>query len=229
MLAAGCAADRQVPGPVQARATGLARLDAAIAAFNTARAAALNATGVIIAGATALDAADEACASGSRARASSARPAARAAGGKVRTALAALPLRVKAYDRATAELSAAATAASSLSADQRAAVTSVVDGGRRESAAADAFRVAGASAWPAYEEQNRVQSRWLDRALAGWYRTDQEAADAYSVLSDDNRVALDRARTLLQRVDAARRPISERERLALKRADAALASLRSPG
>jgi hypothetical protein len=214
---------------VQVRGTGLARLDAAIATFNTARAQALNATGVIVAGATALDAADEACATGSRTRAAAARPAARAAGGKVRTALAALPMRVKAYDRAATDLAAAAKAATSLTDEQRAAITAVVDGGRRESAAADAFRVAGATAWPAYEEQDRVQSRWLDRAQGGWYRTEQEAADAYSVLSDDNRPALDRARTLLQRVDAARRPISEAERLALKRADAALATLRSPG
>jgi hypothetical protein len=43
------------------------------------------------------------------------------------------------------------------------------------------------------------------------------------------RPSLETARTLLQRVDAARRPVSERERAAVASADAALASLRSPG
>ena len=188
----------------------------------------LASTAVIVKGAMALDAADAAAESGSRSRTAAARPAARAAGGKVRTALAGLPLRVKAYQRAADELAAAAKAAPSLDDAQRTAIADVVAGGRAEAAAADAFRVAGRTAWPAYEALNDQQSLWLDRASSGWYRDQQEAANAYTVLGEDNRAALARARTLLQRVDAARRPISERERGALARADSALASLRSP-
>ena len=197
--------------------------------FDTARKQVLASTGAIVAGATALDAADDACASGSRTKALAARPPARAAGGKVRTALAGLPLRVKAYTTAAAELAAATKAATSLDDPQRAAMDEVVAGGRAEAMAADAFRVAGKTAWPSYDVLNDVQSLWLDRVLAGWYRDQQEAANAYAVLGADNRPKLERARTLLQRVDAARRPVSERERAALARADTALAPLRSPG
>lgn len=212
---------------MQVRTTGLARLDDAIRGFSAARTQVLASTSAIVAGATALDAADEACATGRTSTAQAARPAARAAGGKVRTALAALPLRIRTYDKAARELAAASAAATSLAAAQRAAVTAVVTEGRSEYAAADAFRVAGASAWPAYESLNADQSLWLDRALAGWYRSADEAAGAYTVLRTDKNAALERARTLLQRVDAARRPVSERERTALAQADAALAPLRS--
>ncbi|MCA1710877.1 MAG: hypothetical protein LC789_04220 [Actinobacteria bacterium] len=147
----------------------------------------------------------------------------------MRTALAALPLRVKAYDEAAGELAAATAAVTSLDDRQRSAVTAVVTEGRKESAAANAFRVAGASAWPPYDALNADQSLWLERALAGWYRGKEEAAAAYAVLRTDKGAALERARTLLQRVDAARRPVSERERAALAQADAALAPLRTAG
>jgi hypothetical protein len=214
---------------VQLRTTGLARLDAAITAFSAARAQVLAATGAIVQGAVALDKADVACATGSAARAEAARRPARAARGKVRTALAGLPRRMTSYDKAANELAAAAKAATSLNPAQREAVTAVVTGAREESAAADAFRVAGATAWPAYEKLDADQSLWLDRASGGWYRTTSEAAGAYRVLRTDKEPALARARALLERVDAARRPISERERAALSRADVALAPLRSPG
>ena len=214
---------------MQLRATGLGRLDAAIGGFNAARTQVLTSTAAVVAGAMALDKADDACATGSASRAAAVRPPARAAGGKVRTAVAALPLLLRAYGRAADELAAAAKAATSLDAGQRAAIDAVVTGGRAEAAAADAFRVAGRTAWPAYDQLNDQQSLWLDRASSGWYRDRQEAANAYAVLLTDLRPALDRARTLLQRVDAARRPISERERGALARADTALATLRSPG
>ena len=88
--------------------------------------------------------------------------------------------------------------------------------------------MAGRTAWPAYDALDAVQARWLDRAQSGWYRDQQEAANAYTVLADDVRPKLQQARTLLRRVDAARRPISERQRAALAAADEALAPLRSP-
>lgn len=211
---------------MQLRTTGLARLDAAIRGFDTAREQALAPTAAIVAAATALDAADAACAVGVRGDALEARAPARAALPKAKTALAVLPLRLKAYGSSLSELAAAAKAATSLNEEQRSAVQAVVTGGQAEAAAADAFRVAGKTALPAYLELDRAQSTWLDRSLAGWYRNSTEAANAYDVLIGDQRAALQQARTLLRRVDAARRPISERERAALAAADAALAPLR---
>lgn len=211
------------------RDTGLGRLGTAITAFDAARAAVLRATGDVVSGALALDAADGACATGATSAASAARTKAGPAVAGGRTALSLLPARLAGYTTALRALTAAVKAATSLSAAQRTALDAVVAGGRAENAASDAFRVAGKTAWPAYQELDAAQSTWLDRRLAGWYRDPSEAAAAYAVLVNDTRPGLDRARTLLQRVDAARRPVSDRERTAVATADAALTSLRSPG
>jgi hypothetical protein len=74
-----------------------------------------------------------------------------------------------------------------------------------------------------------TQSLWLDRRVSGWYRNVEEAAASYTVMTHDQRPALQQARTLLERVDTARRPVSDRERAALAAADQALAPLRSSG
>lgn len=210
------------------RDTGLRRLDASITAFDHARSGVLNATGQIVTGAISLDAADDACAAGTTGAASSARAKARTATPKARAALSALPAKLAAYSRALAALGAAEQAATSLNPAQRLALDAVVAGARAENRAADAFRVAGKTAWPAYEQLDAAESLWLDRRLGGWYRNVEEAAGAYAVLVRDDRPALERARTLLERVDTARRPISERERRALAAADTALAPLRAP-
>ncbi|MDT7570837.1 MAG: hypothetical protein QOE05_1011 [Actinomycetota bacterium] len=229
MLLAGCASPRRVQGPDIERDTGLRGLGTAIKTFGVARKSVLTATGDVIAAALALDAADEACAAGTTNAASAARTKARAAKPKAEKSLAALPAKLSAYQKALSSLAAAEKAATSLDTDQRAALDEVVAAGRAEAHAADAFRVAGKTAWPAYVKLDGAQSVWLDRRLAGYYRSAQEAADGYAVLTRDDRPALDLARTLLERVDTARRPVSERERAALAAADAALAPLRSPG
>ena len=126
-------------------------------------------------------------------------------------------------------LAAAQKATTSLDDAQRAALDAVVSGGRAEARASDAFRVAGKTAWPAYVTLDATQSFWLDQRMAGNYRNVQDAANGYAVLTRDDRPALQTARTLLERVDTARRPVSDREREALAAADAALAPLRSPG
>ncbi|MCU1589433.1 MAG: hypothetical protein JWP11_689 [Frankiales bacterium] len=229
VLLAGCGSPRRVAGPIIDRDTGLHRLDIAITAFDSARSKVLAATGDVISAAVALDSADDACAAGTTKAASTARAAARAAFPKGRAALSALPGRLAAYQRSLSSLAAAEKAATRLTAEQRVALDAVVAGGRAENRASDAFRVAGKSAWPAYVKLDAAQSLWLDRRLGGWYRDTAEAAGAYAVLVGDDRPALDRARTLLERVDTARRPIGDRERKALATADAALAPLRSPG
>jgi hypothetical protein len=229
VLAAGCASPRQVAGPVIDRDTGLHRLDLAITAFDKARGQVLTATGDVINAAIALDAADDACAAGATTAASSARAKARAALPKGRTALAVLPTRLTGYQHALDALAVAEKKATRLTPGQRTALDAVVAGGRAENRAADAFRVAGKTAWPAYVSLDAAQSLWLDRRLGGWYRNVEEAAGGYAVLVQDDRSALGQARTLLERVDTARRPISERVRVALSAADVALAPLRSLG
>ena len=228
VLLVGCGPKR-VEGPVIDRNTGLARLSAAITAFDAARGPVLRSTGDLVTAAISLDEADDACAAGALTAAKTARSKARAAVPKARAALSILPAQLASYRGALTTLGAAEKDATSLTADQRHALDAVVGGGRAESDASDAFRVAAASAWPAYDRLDAAQSTWLDHRLAGWYRDPTEAAGAYAVLVRPDRSALDTARTLLQRVDAARRPVSERERAAVAAADAALASLRSPG
>lgn len=229
VLLVGCRSPQRVAGPVIDRDTGLGRLSTAITTFDKARTDVLASTGALVAAAIALDAADDACAAGALTAAKTARAKARAALPKARTALSLLPARLASYDRALNALAAAEKAATSLTDAQRTALDAVVAGGHAESDASDAFRVAGRSAWPAYDKLDANQSIWLDHRLAGWYRDATEAAGAYAVQVRADRPALERARTLLQRVDAARRPISERERAAIADADTALASLRSPG
>ncbi len=224
----GCGA-----GPVSTRGpqgttTGLARLDSAIQGFDAGRAKVVAQTSAIVAGATALDAADAACALGDRPQAATARATALSAVAAARASLAELPAALQDYRMRVTELAAASKAATSLSAPQRAAVAAVVTASAAEAEAADAFRLAGATAWPAYAELDQAQATWLTRATRGWYRSTQESANAYAVLVQDQRGALTRARTLLHRVDQARRPVSERVSAALTAADAALTPLRSP-
>ncbi|MEA2484383.1 MAG: hypothetical protein QOC55_2330 [Thermoleophilaceae bacterium] len=229
MLLAGCGGPRRVEGPIIERDTGLRALSTAITTFGVARKQVLTATGDIISAALAFDGADDACAAGATNAASTARAKARTAKPKAEKALSALPAKLSAYQRALNSLAAAEKRATSLNADQRTALDAVVAGGRAEAHASDAFRVAGKTAWPAFVTLDATQSFWLDQRLSGNYRNVQDAANGYAVLTRDDRPALERARTLLERVDTARRPVSERERTALAAADEALAPLRSPG
>jgi hypothetical protein len=229
LLLTGCAGPRRAAGPIIDRDTGLRGLSTAIKTFGVARKQVLTATGDVVAAALAFDAADDACAAGTKDAASAARAKARAAKPKAEAAIKALPAKLASYQKALNSLAAAEKAATSLNAEQRTTLDDVVSGGRAEARASDTFRVAAKTAWPAYVTLDAAQSLWLDRRLAGWYRNIEEAAAGYVVLTRDDRPALERARTLLERVDTARRPVSERERTALAAADAALAPLRSPG
>ncbi len=227
-MVSGCA------GPVstersQGVSTGLARLDAAIVGFDAARTRALAQAGAPVTAARALDDADAAAAQADQGVAAQARRRSRVAVPAARAALAGLAATLRGYRAGAVELAAAARAASSLDDIQRAALNEVVQAAEAESDAIDAFRVAGQSAWPAYASLDEAQGVWLTRAGAGWYRDATESANAYAVLVQDQRLALEQARTLLRRVDVARRPASARVQTSLRAATAALASLRSPG
>ncbi len=219
----GPSTDAPVPvGPAQA---DLTRLDAVVVAVNRTRAALLEAAGVVPAAATALDAADQACLTGSTALAGEARRPARAAAAQIPAALTTLAEQVVAYLAALRELE---QAAASLDPAQRDVLTQAAVAGEQEATALAGFGEAAQEAWPAYAALDEVQSTWLDRASAGWYRTAAEAAGGYVVLRRPQLAELEQARTALQQADAARRPPTERVRAALQRADAALEGLRAP-
>lgn len=213
------------PGPAQPDPSGsvLSRLGESVAAVDRTRQELLAGPAAVITAATALDDADEASATGARGAARAARDRARAAVPAAATALAALPGQAAAYRAALEALSAAAAP---LEPAQKAALGDVVAAGQGEANAVEAFGVAAGTAWPSYTALDKAQSSWLERATAGWYRTESEAADAYAVFLRPRRAALDTARASLGAADAARRAATDRQRDALTAADAALDPLR---
>lgn len=207
-------------GPAQSELTAL---DAAVADVDAARKALLAAPAAVVSAATALDAADEACASGDRARAVDSHRAARGPVGQVGTALATYAHGLEAY-RST--LRALVEASAPLEPGQQEALAALADAGAGEAQALAAFGEAARSAWPAYQALDRAQSTWLDRAAAGWYRSQEEAANGYAVLRRPGLPALEQARTQLAQADAGRRPATDRVRAALGEANRALDGLR---
>ena len=216
---------RNVRVPVGPTQQQLTALDEAVSLVNASRRAALLVPDAVIEGATALDGADEACATGQAALSRQARARARTAVPAADRARSALPQQLSAY---RAALAALGPAADPLEPDQQAALDAVRTAGVAEAMALEAFGKAAAGVWPAYAEVDRAQSLWLDRRSAGWYRSQREAADAYVVLRKPGLAALERARATLARADAARRPPTERMRSALTAADTALEELRTP-
>lgn len=209
-------------GPTEAE---MSRLGAAVAAVNASRSAALTGPDTVTTAATALDGADEACATGQVGLAAEARSAARGAVAPVAAGIAELPQQLAGYRAALAELT---VAAEPLEDEQQAALAEVTSAGEAEAAALAGFGQAAAGLWPSYAALNDAQSTWLDRASAGWYRTQREAADAYVVLRKPVLPGLEQARSELVQADGARRPPTERMRAALTAADRALEQLRAP-
>jgi hypothetical protein len=191
---------------------------------NTTRRVVLATSGALPSAATALDGADEACATGDRALAAEARARARTAVGTADEALAALPQQLTDYRTALTELARAGTA---LDPAQQQALDAAAAAGEREATAQEAFVGAARSVWSAYDALDAAQATWLERAAAGWYRDRAEAAAAYAVLRDPVAAELERARGALVAADAARRPSIEAMRAALREADTALSPLRS--
>lgn len=225
MLLAWDGPSREVRVPVGPSAQQLATLDEAVALVNAARPPALKVPDVVTEGATALDGADEACATGQAALARQARARARAAVPPVGRALSALPQQLSAYRTALAALT---PAAAPLEPGQQEALTAVRTAGEAEATALEAFGAAAKGLWPAYAALDEAQSLWLDRRSAGWYRSQREAADAYVVLRKPGLAKLEQARAGLAKADTARRPATDRMRSALTAADAALEALRAP-
>jgi len=90
------------------------------------------------------------------------------------------------------------------------------------------FRAAVAPLWPAYDALEGAEGTWSTRAVSGWYRSKDEAANAYAVMVSRNRPALEKARTGLgSAADAVSGP-TRAQSATLASADQALASLREP-
>lgn len=206
---------------------GLSRLGEAISFLTQKRAAALEGAARSAQVASALDRADAACATGIRDRCRSARPSTPTSA--VVSALRRLTEQIDSYANARAELSAAAAAAPALSAEQQAALERVVATGGAEITALSALRRQASRVWPAFRKLDRVQARWLERRTAGWYRSRDEAADAYAVLTDQVRATLAVARPALASADVALTGAMRAMNAALAQADRALATLRPSG
>lgn len=216
---------RTVPAPGGPAQVELTALDAAVADVDAARTALLAAPAAVVAAATALDAADEASATGDRDRAAEARATARAAVRRLEAAFATYTNQLAAYRSTLGTLTAAAAP---LDPAQREALAALVAAGEQEATALAVFGEGAQEAWSGYAALDGAQSTWLDRASAGWFRSDAEAAGGYAVLRRPLTGQVDAARAWLAEADAVRRPATERVRAALAAANRALQSLRAP-
>ena len=211
--------------PVTQPVSVTAALDAAVASVDTARKELLDAVGLVVVAATALDAGDEACGTGQAGPAATARGPVGAAITRAQAVPALVPALVAAYRAALGRLQRSAVP---LDSAQRQALEAVVRAGGAEAAAGAGFAQVAAAALPAYAASDAAQRRWLERAGAGWYRDAAEAAAAYAVLARPQQASLDQARTTLRAADGTRRTATDRQRSAVSAADEALAPLREP-
>jgi hypothetical protein len=226
LLVTACSGGSGAAPRVIASAGPVDRLNGAVRAVAADRTAVLDALTAVQAGATALDAADEVCAGGdgvaARTAYRKAQPLTKTAGASLRS----LPAALATYRSALGTLGAASVA---VSVPARQALLRVVTSGRAEADAAEGFRVTAAGVWPRYEALAAAESTWITRAVTPWYRTQREGADAYVVLVEDARPALNAARARLgSAVTAVGGPIAAQAQV-LSAADAALASVRAQG
>jgi hypothetical protein len=201
----------------------LDRLDGAVRAVSADRKAALSAVDAVQAGATALDATDQVCTTGrgvaARTQHDKAGPLAHEAG----VAISQLPSLLAAYRSSLTSLGSASVA---VTGDARSALLRVVTVGQAEARALAMFRSVARGAWPQYNALDAAEDTWITRAVTPWYRSDKEAADAYAVLVEDQRSALNAARRQLGTAATfVRAPIAAQS-ATLAAADQSLATVR---
>ncbi len=199
----------------------LERLSAAITDLNTARQHLADDAAAISLAAERLDDVDAVAVRGDRTAVRGRRPAAAAAVSKAAAAARRLGKDVTTYDRAVAALGAAGD--EGLDATQQAAVQGVVTAGRDELGQLHSYATVIATVWPRYESLDENQLLWLARASNGWYRNQDEAANAYVVLTE--RAGLTAARRSLSSADAARLRAARSAAAAIRTARDALAVL----
>ncbi|HEV2889359.1 MAG TPA: hypothetical protein VGX28_03205 [Frankiaceae bacterium] len=199
----------------------LDRLSGAIKAVNDARGRLATDGNVLGAAAQALDDVDEVAVNGDRAAARKRRPAAAKAVQAAAPIARRLNDHVRAYERAVAALDAAE--APGLTREQLAALGDAVQAGRGEVTELKRYAAAVASAWPRYEKLDADQKLWVARASNGWYRTQNESAGAYVVLTERQRLAT--ARRTFATADARRVGTARTTAATYDRVRAVLASL----
>lgn len=190
------------------------------------RKAVLDSIAAVESAASALDSTDAVCLTGrgvaARTEHRKAAPLATRAAARLR----ALAGTLAVYRASLASLAAASVAVSGA---PRTALARVVTTGRQEIAAVTLFGKAADDVWPHFVALNRLESTWITRAVASWYRTEKEARDAYAVLVEDQRPALNAARGRLgAAVTAVQGPVAAQTR-ALAEADRALTGTRDAG
>jgi hypothetical protein len=168
--------------------------------------------GQVTAAARALDEADARCAAGDREGARRTRRTQVVALAHGPAAVSALPAAVRAYGLALARVRSAVPQ-----------VQAAVRAGEAEVAALQRFSATATMAWARYATLDHQESTWVKRAFVPWYRTAQESADAYAVLTDGVRTRLVVARRALGVASDALRPLSEAAVAAFAAADQALA------
>lgn len=219
LLAPACTKDEPEPPKVVVATVFLERLSAAIRDVNTARKRLADDGAVLGAAALALDDVDEVAVTGDRKAARDRRPKAAGAVQKAAPIVRRLNEHVRTYQRAVTALSAAE--APGLTPEQLAALRNAVQAGRDELNELQSYATAVTSVWTRYEKLDADQKTWVSRAYNGWYRTTEESADAYVVMTERPKLAAARrtfasadqrrvqaGRTATERFDKARATLS---------------------
>jgi hypothetical protein len=199
----------------------LDKLSMAITGVGAARTAVLSAVQDVEDGAEALDATDAICVTGRGVAARASYRKGQAAYGKAGPALRNLQATVSNYRAALRSLDGNRSAVTGAA---NTALAAVVRDGGTEATAVAGFASAVGKLWPQYVNLEGQEKVWITRAVTPWYRTDQEAANAYAVLVGSARNFLEVARTRLMNASAALRTATSVASATLAQADAALAA-----
>jgi hypothetical protein len=189
------------------------------------RGAALRAVDDIQTGARALDATDAICAKGHGVAARTSQRQGASAVAQATAAVTDLSTLVTRYRAALADLDKASTAVSGAS---RTALAKAVRDGTVEATALAQFEDVVRTAWQQYASLDGQEQVWIKRSVSGWYRSDKEGADAYSVLVRPGRHFLTVARTQLSSAVQALRVPTSLQSATLAAANRALTGLRAP-
>ena len=191
-----------------------------ISEVDRTEAAVTHSTDAVVAGAGALDGADEAAASGDAMTSQRVQPTTQAAVRAAEAALTVLPAQIATYRQALTALGAATTPGSAGLAAP--ALAAVVTAGRVYADAVTHFDDQARTAWPAYAALRAAAATWLVRATAGWFRTPNEAGAAYAVLTTDQRPSVQQARSALAAADQELARAAQHNRVVLAAADRVL-------
>jgi len=182
LLAPACTRDEPAPRPTAVATVFLERLSTAIRDVNAARVRLSDDGAALGAAAAALDDVDEVAVKGDRTTARARRPKAAGAVQAAAPIARRLQEHVRAYQRAVTALSSAE--APGLTPEQLAALRDAVQAGRDEVAELQHYATAVTAVWTRYEKLDADQKTWVARAYNGWYRTTQESAGAYVVMTE---------------------------------------------